>query len=286
MAITMREVAAAAGVSIKTVSNVVNDYPFIKSATPGPCAADDRRARLSAKPLCPQPQPRPYRPHRARPPRAGCTVLRRDGSPRDRRRCGALVDRAHRADRRHAVTRADGTAGRPHAPRRRRGPQPAGARPGRALERGQRRSSCSASVSRGSSSITSPSTTSARRWRRCCTWWAMVGATSPPIGAQAEVSAQTAHQRLAGYRRGLELAGLPFRADLVSRRASGTATPARRRRASCSAWSSRPTPSSASTICLRWVRSGRCTRRGSTCRATSPSWGSTTSRTADSARRR
>ncbi|MEA5454734.1 LacI family DNA-binding transcriptional regulator [Sinomonas sp. JGH33] len=33
MAVTMREVAAAAGVSIKTVSNVINDYPAIRPAT-------------------------------------------------------------------------------------------------------------------------------------------------------------------------------------------------------------------------------------------------------------
>lgn len=33
MAVTMRDVAASAGVSIKTVSNVINDYPFIKPAT-------------------------------------------------------------------------------------------------------------------------------------------------------------------------------------------------------------------------------------------------------------
>ncbi|WP_407344877.1 LacI family DNA-binding transcriptional regulator [Pengzhenrongella phosphoraccumulans] len=33
MSVTMREVASVAGVSIKTVSNVINDYPFIKPAT-------------------------------------------------------------------------------------------------------------------------------------------------------------------------------------------------------------------------------------------------------------
>ncbi len=62
------------------------------------------------------------------------------------------------------------------------------------------------------------------------------------IGAQAEVSAQTAHQRLAGYRRGLESAGLPFRAELVRParewlRNSGRGGDA----ASCSAWRSRRT---------------------------------------------
>jgi hypothetical protein len=64
------------------------------------------------------------------------------------------------------------------------------------------------------------------------------------IGAQARESAQTAHQRLAGYRRALDSAGLPYRPELVC-----SAPEWRRGRA-------RPPPASCS-ACRTLARSGR-----------------------------
>ena len=55
MAITMHDVAQSAGVSIKTVSNVINDYPHIRPATKqrvlDAIAALGYRPNLSARSL-------------------------------------------------------------------------------------------------------------------------------------------------------------------------------------------------------------------------------------------
>ncbi len=87
-----------------------------------------------------------------------------------------------------------------------------------------------------------------------------------------------ARERLAGYRQGLEAAGIPLR------RAAGRAVRVRRRRrrpwasTCCSRPASRSPPSPARTTCSRWARSSGWPRSGSTCRVPCRWPGSTTSR--------
>ena len=54
---TLKDVAAKAGVSFKTVSRVVNDEPGVSSAIAERVRKRSRRARLSPQPLGPSPAP-------------------------------------------------------------------------------------------------------------------------------------------------------------------------------------------------------------------------------------
>ncbi len=78
MGATMHDVARVAGVSVKTVSNVINDYPYVRPGDPRTGALGDRRssttAPISRRAGCVRPQDRG---HRAR----GCRSCVRTTSP-------------------------------------------------------------------------------------------------------------------------------------------------------------------------------------------------------------
>ena len=215
MAITMREVAAAAGVSIKTVSNVVNDYPFIKSATrdrvlqtidelgyrPNLSARNLSRGRTGLIALALPELDAPYFAEMARLVIAAAaahswTVLIEQTDGMRWRELMAL-----QGVRTHLV---DGVVLNPLAL----GPDElseTGTAPVVLL--GERVSGIQldhVAIDNVGASVEAVLHLVGDGRRHIAA-----------IGAQAEVSAQTAHQRLAGYRRGLEMAGLPFRADLV-----------------------------------------------------------------------
>ena len=215
MAVTMREVAAAAGVSIKTVSNVINDYPFIKPATrdrvlhaidelgyrPNLSARNLSRGRTGLIALALPELEAPYFAEMARlvitaAAAHSWTVLIEQTDGMRPRELMAL-----QGVRTHLV---DGVILSPLAL----GPDElaeTGTAPVVLL--GERVSGIQldhVAIDNIAASVDAVQHLVDDGRRRVAA-----------IGAQAEVSAQTAHQRLAGYRRGLESAGLPFRAELV-----------------------------------------------------------------------
>src|SRR5690349_8970665 len=105
MAVTLKDVAALAGVSVKTISNVVNGHAFVK---PGnrrrveeALSATGYRPNLGARNL----RRGPHRSPRAHGPRAEDPLLRRARRARDHRRAGPGLERADRADPRRARAR-------------------------------------------------------------------------------------------------------------------------------------------------------------------------------------
>jgi DNA-binding LacI/PurR family transcriptional regulator len=215
MAVTMREVAVAASVSIKTVSNVVNDYPFIKPATrdrvlraidelgyrPNLSARNLSRGRTGLIALALPELAAHYFAEMARLVIAAAavqswTVLIEQTDGLRSRELMAL-----QGVRTHLV---DGVILSPLAL----GPDElaeAGTAPVVLL--GERASGIQldhVAIDNVAASVEAVRHLADNGRRRIAA-----------IGAQAQVSAQTAHQRLAGYRRGLESAGLPYRAELV-----------------------------------------------------------------------
>jgi DNA-binding LacI/PurR family transcriptional regulator len=215
MAVTMREVAAAAGVSMKTVSNVVNDYPFIKPATrdrvlraidelgyrPNLSARNLSRGRTGLIALALPELDAPYFAEMARlviaaaAAQSWTALIEQTDGMRSRELMALQGVRTHLVD---------GVILSPLAL----GPDElaeAGTAPVVLL--GERASGIQldhVAIDNVGASVEAVLHLADNGRRRIAA-----------IGAQAQVSAQTAHQRLAGYRRGLESAGLPFRADLV-----------------------------------------------------------------------
>jgi len=215
MAVTMRDVADAAGVSIKTVSNVVNDYPFIKPATrdrvlraidqlgyrPNLSARNLSRGRTGLIALAVPELDAPYFAEMARLVIAAAaaqswTVLIEQTDGLRSRELMAL-----KGVRTHLV---DGVILSPLAL----GPDElsaAGTAPVVLL--GERVSGIQLdhvaidNVAASREAVLHLADSGRRR--------------IAAIGAQARDSAQTARQRLAGYRRALESAGQPFRPELV-----------------------------------------------------------------------
>jgi DNA-binding LacI/PurR family transcriptional regulator len=215
MAVTMRDVAVAAGVSIKTVSNVINDYPFIKPATrdrvlraidelgyrPNLSARNLSRGRTGLIALALPEIDAPYFAEMARLVIAAAaehswTVLIEQTDGLRSRELMAL-----QGVRTHLV---DGVILSPLAL----GPAEladAGTAPVVLL--GERVSA----IQLDHVAIDNVAASEEAVRHLADDGRRIIAA----IGAQTEVSAQTAHQRLAGYRRALERAGLPYRSELV-----------------------------------------------------------------------
>jgi DNA-binding LacI/PurR family transcriptional regulator len=213
----MREVAAAAGVSIKTVSNVVNDYPFIKPSTrnrvlqaidelgyrPNLSARNLSRGRTGLIALALPELDAPYFAEMARLVIAAAaaqswTVLIEQTDGLRSRELMAL-----QGVRTHLV---DGVILSPLAL----GPDElSGAGSAPVVLLGERVSGIQLdhvaidNVAASEQAVRHLVDSGRRR--------------IAAIGGQARESAQTAHQRLAGYRRALESAGLPYRPELVRR---------------------------------------------------------------------
>ena len=215
MAVTMREVAAVAGVSIKTVSNVVNDYPFIKPATrdrvlqaidelgyrPNLSARNLSRGRTGLIALALPELDAPYFAEMARlviaaaAAQSWTVLIEQTDGMRPRELMALQGVRTHLVDGVILSPLALGPAELAET----------GTAPVVLL--GERVSGIQldhVAVDNVGASVEAVLHLVGNGRRRIAA-----------IGAQAEVSAQTAHQRLAGYRRGLESAGLPFRAELV-----------------------------------------------------------------------
>ena len=214
--VTMREVAEAAGVSIKTVSNVVNDYPFIKPATrdrvlqaidalgyrPNLSARNLSRGRTGLIALAFPELDAPYFAEMARLVIAAAaehswTVLIEQTDGERSRELMAL-----QGVRTHLV---DGVILSPLAL----GPDElGGAGTAPVVLLGERVSGIQldhVAIDNVAASLEAVQHLAGSGRRRIAA-----------VGAQARESAQTAHQRLAGYRRALETAGLPYRDELVS----------------------------------------------------------------------
>jgi DNA-binding LacI/PurR family transcriptional regulator len=215
VAVTMREVAEAAGVSIKTVSNVVNDYPFIKTATrdrvlraidalgyrPNLSARNLSRGRTGLIALALPELDSPYFAEMARLVIAAAaehswTVLIEQTDGLRSRELMAL-----QGVRTHLV---DGVILSPLAL----GPDElgeTGTAPVVLLgERVSRIQLDHVAIDNVAASMEAVQHLAGSGRRRIAA-----------VGAQARESAQTAHQRLAGYRRALESAGQPYRPELV-----------------------------------------------------------------------
>jgi DNA-binding LacI/PurR family transcriptional regulator len=211
----MREVAVAAGVSIKTVSNVVNDYPFIRPATrervqrvidelgyrPNLSARNLSRGRTGLIALALPELDAPYFAEMARLVIAAAatqswTVLIEQTDGLRSRELMAL-----QGVRTHLV---DGVILSPLAL----GPDELdGAGTAPVILLGERVSGIQldhVAIDNVAATVEAVLHLAGNGRRRIAA-----------IGAQAPESAQTAHQRLAGYRGGLESAGLPYRPELV-----------------------------------------------------------------------
>lgn len=216
MAVTMRDVAASAGVSIKTVSNVINDYPFIKPATrarvlhaieelgyrPNLSARNLSRGRTGLIALAVPEIDAPYFAEMARLVIAAAetqswTVLIEQTDGRRSRELMALQGvRTHLVDGVILSPLALGPADLPDE-----------LGEGPVVLLGERMSDVRLdhvaidNVAAAREAVGHLAATGRRR--------------IAAIGAQNRESAQTAHQRLAGYRRALEQAGLAYATDLV-----------------------------------------------------------------------
>ena len=215
MAVTMREVATAARVSIKTVSNVVNDYPFIKPATrdrvqraidelgyrPNLSARNLSRGRTGLIALALPELDAPYFAEMARlviaaaAAQSWTVLIEQTDGLRSRELMALQGVRTHLVDGVILSPLALGPAELAEA----------GTAPVVLL--GERASVIQldhVAIDNIAASVEAVLHMANNGRRRIAA-----------IGAQAQVSAQTAHQRLAGYRRGLEAASLPYRAELV-----------------------------------------------------------------------
>ena len=216
MAVTMRDVAASAGVSIKTVSNVINDYPFIKPATrarvlhaieelgyrPNLSARNLSRGRTGLIALAVPEIDAPYFAEMARlvisaAETQSWTVLIEQTDGRRSRELMALQGvRTHLVDGVILSPLALGPADLPDE-----------LGEGPVVLLGERMSDVRLdhvaidNVAAAREAVGHLAATGRRR--------------IAAIGAQNRESAQTAHQRLAGYRRALEQAGLAYATDLV-----------------------------------------------------------------------
>ena len=210
MGVRLQDVAELAGVSMKTVSNVVRDYEHVQRRHPGAGAEGDRRARLPAEPDGPPPG---HRAHRASSPCRSPTSTSptspssRASSPPPPSKLGYRVLAG--GDRRHARGRAGrarelgvGSGGRDAVPARRRvvaGDLPRrGALPIVILGEGR----APLTLDR----IMVDNFAAARDARGTCWLWAAAGGVHRPRGGRASAASS---QRIMGYQQALEDGGHP-----------------------------------------------------------------------------
>ena len=100
----LKDVAARAGVSVKTVSNVVNGYVHVRAAHPRPGPARRSTARLPAQPRRPAPARGAHRRIALAVPELDVAVLRRAGRRVIDRRRRSTAGRCYRPDRRRRAS--------------------------------------------------------------------------------------------------------------------------------------------------------------------------------------
>ena len=103
--VTMADVGALAGVTARTVSNVLSDSPAVRPETRERVLRAVDEARLSDEHVRAQPQDRPHRSHHPRHPRPRHRLLQRPRPAHHERVRAPSVGRGHRADRRPARDR-------------------------------------------------------------------------------------------------------------------------------------------------------------------------------------
>ena len=278
MAVSLKDVAAAAGVSIKTVSNVVNDYPFVSPETRRGCRQASP-AGLPAQPVRPPPAPG----------RSGLIALALPEiaapyfaeladqvvAAAERRGLTVLIDKTGGQRGHEQIAAAgirdnlvDGTIASPLAMTA--ATSNAGAAP---TARPARRASGPCPVDHVAIDSVGAARTATAHLTR-----------DRPAGGRRDrhrpPTSETGRLRLHGYQEALADAGLPQDPALHGdaqwyHRADGYA--AMRELLAAGPTS---TPSSASTTCWRSARCARCARAGAGCRTTSRSSASTTSRNA------
>ena len=247
-----------AGVSVKTVSNVVNGYLHVRRETRDAGAGGDRRAELPAQPVRPQPAQGTRGRDRAGRARAGHAVLRRAHPRTSWRLPPSAAGRCWSTRPTASGSVSEVALGSARPPDRRPHPQPASALDGRragAVERGHAAGAARREDRRRPGRPRRRSTTSGAARLATDHLLGLGRRRVAAIGYQARADAASgvAPLRRRGYERALAAAGIAVDAELTP---AGRGLPPRGRRAAMAALlalPSRPTRCSASTTCSPWA---------------------------------